>query len=148
MKKDIQTLQVIHLALCVGVSLFAAMSIFQNQQDTNFSFNESNEVTLLIVSLIVGAAGIFIARFFSQKVWSTIKRESKDIDKMATYKIGAIIEWALIEAPALLAIVFFFIHANYLFLFIGIAILLVLFSKKPTINKAREITKIAQKEFE
>lgn len=148
MKQDFQVLQIIHIALCAGVFLFAAVTMLLIGQSGNFSFDSMNENVFALLAIGFGAVASFVSGMLATQFWGKInKRVDENSVKFAGYRTGSIIQWAMIEGAALFSIVSFLLYSNYFFLILGLALLLVLFSRRPTSSHLKQVTGIDERDM-
>lgn len=135
MNSKLKTLQIIHLALCSGVFLFAMVTILLNKDrmifdakfETTFPFNP----IFPIMGLATLAGSIFLKKMLISKINPSDFLDSK----IAQYQSAFIVGSALLEGGALLNIVGFLITTNAFFLiFAGIS-LFFLIRSRPTKDK-------------
>ena len=135
MNTKLKTIQMIHLALCSAVFLFALITLFLNREIMFFDANPSTTAPFNpifpIMGLITISAGIF---FFKNLIAKIDKSETVDT-KMNLYQSAFIISSALLEGGALFNIVGFFITHNAFFLLFAAANFIFLILKHPTKDK-------------
>ena len=117
------------MALFIGLTLFA---IFVYSQNGNFEADMSGNNVFIYIVPITAALGYFSSQFIFRKQLGSIKRESTLDSKLSRYQTASIVRYALIEAPAFLALIAYFLSGNALHLVIAIALLLYFFSLRPT----------------
>jgi len=135
MNSKLKTLQIIHLALCSGVFLFAMVTILLNKDrmifDAKFENTAPFNPIFPIIGLITLGISIFLKNQFIAKISSSDGLDSK----ITQYQSAFIVSSALLEGGALLNIVGFLITTNAFFLiFAGIS-LFFLIRSRPTKDK-------------
>lgn len=135
MNPKLKTLQIIHLALCSGVFLFALVTILLNKDSMIFDSKFENTLPFNPIFPIIGlatlAGSIFLKNMLIKKINSS---DSLDY-KITQYQSAFIVGSALLEGGALLNIVGFLITTNAFFLiFAGIS-LFFLIRSRPTKDK-------------
>ncbi|TCD02336.1 hypothetical protein EZ449_18435 [Pedobacter frigidisoli] len=135
MNTKLKTLQIIHLALCSGVLLFALVTIFLNREIMFFDANPKTTAPFNPIFPILGLITISASIFFFRNVISKINK-SADVDsKINQYQSGFVISAALLEGGALFNLVGFFITQNSFFLIFATANFVFLVLSRPTKDK-------------
>ncbi len=118
----------LHYALCSGVvMMIIVMFVLSDRQASSFDFS-------LDIFLVIGLAsaailpnlgiGLFSKQMDRLSSTPPSKREEK-------VRSSYIIKWALIEAPALINTMFFYLTGNYVYIIIAIALTIILLFNKP-----------------
>ena len=129
MKDKLKTIQIIHLALCAGVSVAYVMvgGLFDLDNFTLPTINGDSMVYLVIP---------FAAFFMSSTVYkSVLKGINKDLTleaKFPQYQTANIIRWAILEGAAFILL---FLKPD--FVIFGILIIAHLFFLRPTEDRMR-----------
>ena len=135
MNTKLKTLQIIHLALCSGIFLFALVTIFLNREIMFFDANPKTTAPFNpifpLMGLITISASIFLFRNLISKIDKT---QSAEI-KINLYQSAFIIGGALLEGGALFNTVGFFITHNSFFLIFAAANFIFLVLRRPTRDK-------------
>ncbi|HDZ15052.1 MAG TPA: hypothetical protein ENH60_09185 [Pricia sp.] len=84
---------------------------------------------------IIAAGGYFLSQLVYKKRLLTITQEEKLSIKLGKYQVAAILKYAIIEAPGILALLAYFWSGNALYLVIAIALIIYLFAQRPTVDK-------------
>lgn len=131
-KLFIQSLTKIHFALVLGQLLFMGVSIFLSHEDLFFAIDKDDIFILIvpIISLISIIIGVVIFNKRNKKNSQIISLKEKCIN----YQTTAIIKFALVEAPLMLSTVILLLTANWLYLFISIALTIYFISLRPTLS--------------
>ena len=130
---DFKTLQVLHYAMLIGMTMFSAIAVFIIVSRGPLRPHDASlERTLQVVALVV-AVGAVAAGFmlFNNKL-SGIQAIGDVKERMAAYRGAAIVRWALIEGPVLLSAICFMMTGNYAFLALAIALILVFAAVRPS----------------
>jgi hypothetical protein len=126
-----KTLQVIHVALLMGMSVFVLISLYVHMN--NREMERSLQVGCVIASLISIVAGFNI---FKRKIMLARHSDGPGVERMNKYRSACIIWWAMIEWPGLLTTTSFILTGNYAFFALAvfhIIILLVFMPRKDNI---------------
>lgn len=130
-----KTLQVMHKAFVMGMVLFVAIAIVLNVTGTMAQAAKSFDRTLQVIALLL-AAGLPALGFslFNKRVASL--GEIADVHgRAAAYKSVTVLRWALIEMPALFAVVCFLLTGNYAYIALAIALVFVFAATNPSKTK-------------
>ncbi|MFS4492030.1 hypothetical protein [Maribacter sp. 2308TA10-17] len=144
----IKTLSLIHLSLCASIGFFAGFAFVQNG-----SFSTSNNQNSIFIYLIpiVAMAGYFASKFVYQNLIKNFPKEEPLSKKLQRYQIANIFKYALLEGPAILALVIYYNEGNALYLVIAICLLAYLLFQKPKLEKLKSELPLSleeEKEFD
>jgi len=119
--------RLIHLAIILGLVIFCIVSIVMVQLKLKSPVALSVDRILQLVVIIFSAALLFAGfRYFKNAIMK-IRSFKHDAEKrIADYRSACIVWWAMIDAPALLALVCFLITGNYAFFAVAFCHLIVL----------------------
>ncbi len=131
-KTFIKTLSSIHFSLLAGLLGFAAFAYWQ--QDGFVAGIDREDIFIYIVP-IFAAIGYFLGKTLYQKSIQKIAKEESIVSKLGKYQTASIIKYALIEGPALIALVGYFLKGNAMHLVIALFLILYLFTQRPTKHK-------------
>lgn len=133
-KVYLASLTVLYIALLMGISVFLAIVLFVTPP-TKLNINlEQVNLGFLVSSLIFGLGGIVLSRHLSQMKNKTARTLNTLGEKLQSYTVSLILKLALIEAPILLAIVFYFLEEEVIFLAIALVLILYFVAQKPNVN--------------
>ena len=135
MNSKLKQLQVIHLALCFGVFLFAAVTSFINKDQFYFDANPANTAPFNPIFPIVGLITISVSIIAYKNLISKIDKTASVDVKINQYQTAFIMSAALLEGGALFNIVGSFISHNAFFLVFAAANLIFLIRSRPTKDK-------------
>jgi len=147
-KSFLRTLSILHISLCTGILLIAGFAYLQNG---NFTANMNGEDIFIYIVPIVAAVGYFASQLIFKKLVSALKKEDVLQTKLAKYQSASLIEYALIEGPAFLALFAYNGNGNALHLVIAVALIAYLFAQRPTATrliKELPLTLDEQKQFD
>lgn len=144
----LKTLKLIHMALVVGLVLFAG---FAYVQIGGFAI-ASTEISFMVYLVpTIAVAGYFGSKYIFGRQIQKILRETPLSEKLQQYFSAAIIQYAVIEGPGFLALLAYFTSGNALFLVIAICLIVYLYTRKPTYQKLKnelQLSYAEQKEFD
>ncbi|MEO5944932.1 MAG: hypothetical protein ABIP30_09230 [Ferruginibacter sp.] len=116
---NIKALKILHSALMMGVVMFGAIAFFLVYA------NHTSPVTgldkpLQVIALILCAAGMYFSnKLFKQQI-ETIKQSGDSVkEKINKFRAACIMQWALLEGPALFTVIALFLTCNYAFLILA-----------------------------
>ncbi|MEN1784737.1 MAG: hypothetical protein AAGF77_06300 [Bacteroidota bacterium] len=92
---------------------------------------------LTFIFPVLGLAGFFAGKFFYQKSLQKIRTMPVLSQKLTAFRSAALIQYALLEGPALINLVAFGQTGNFLFLTVGGALLLYLWTMRPHTEKIK-----------
>lgn len=123
MTQKIKTLQIIHLVICLGVSLayVFAGDIFTKE------FKLPNIDTSSVLYVVVPIIGIGLSNFLFKSQLKKIDSKKKLEENLPLYQSASIIRWAILEAAA-----FFVLFSNPDFTLFGVVLILYLIYIRPT----------------
>ncbi|AYN67967.1 hypothetical protein D1013_11565 [Euzebyella marina] len=125
-------LKIIHTALLIGMVLFGIFVYTQNGQF--IAEIEEGDIFVYIVPIVAFAA-YFLGMLFFKKMILRLKREDSLKQKLEVYQKANLVNYAFLEAAAMLALVAYFLKGTALYLVIALCIMAFYISKRPTINK-------------
>ena len=131
-KSFLRVLSLIHISLFSGLLLFAIFAYFQNG---SFTAAMNQEDIFVYIVPVVAAVGYFASQHLLRKLLSGIKKEEQLQSKLGKYQTALLVQYAVIEGPAFLALFAYYGTGNALHLVIAISLLAFLFTKKPTVAK-------------
>lgn len=135
MNAKLKTLQVIHLALCAGILLFALVTIFLNREMMFFDANPKTTAPFNPLMPLVGLITLSASIFFFRNVIRKINPSADLATKFDLYQSAFIISSALLEAGALFNTVGFFLTHNAFFLIFAAVNFIFLVMKRPGKDK-------------
>lgn len=119
-----KSLQLVHKAMLAGQVVVLLAAIFIHQQQGEAFAPELNK-TLQVLAIILGAVCVFAgSRLQSSRIQGLREASKGAAERIASYRTGAIIQWALTEAPAIFSLVCFIITGNYAFIALSAALIL------------------------
>jgi F0F1-type ATP synthase membrane subunit c/vacuolar-type H+-ATPase subunit K len=135
MNPKLKQLQVIHLALCTGIFIFAAVTSFINREKFYFDANPANTAPFNPIFPIVGLISISVSMIAFRNLISKIDKTAPLDSKITQYQTAFIMSAALLEGGALFNLVGSFISHNAFFLIFAAANLIFLIRNRPTKDK-------------
>ncbi|MBP1223691.1 MFS transporter [Flavobacterium sp. 1355] len=123
MKEKIKSIQIIHLAVCAGVSLAYFFIGEPSAQHLKIPKIDAASAIYLIIPVLAILAGNFIFKSQLKQADSQLKPE----ENLSVYQTACIIRWAILEGAAFIIL---FLKPD--FLIIGILLIVYLASLRPT----------------
>ncbi|AZQ58248.1 hypothetical protein EJ994_05275 [Maribacter sp. MJ134] len=131
-KTFLKTLSFMHLALVIGLSIFTVLAYTQNM---DFNTETDTKNVLLYIVPIAALIGYFGSQFLFKKLLMRITDTDSLEEKLKKYQSASHLKYALIEAPAFLALFAYYNSGNALPLVITVCLLVYLFVQKPSKQK-------------
>lgn len=146
-KQYLKALNIIHGAMFVGQLSFAAITIYLNKSLPGplLEKNELNKIFMFIVPLFFMGA-IFLSRLIVSNRMQAAMEQSELKSKLERYRTIQIIKFALMEAPAFLAIVSYLLTGELLLLGFATLITVVFVTYFPTKEKIVTELDLSRKE--
>ncbi|WP_179412133.1 hypothetical protein HDF19_02510 [Mucilaginibacter sp. E4BP6] len=132
-KTFLRTISVVHTALILGVILFSAVTISDNINHNVFTYNTNDPFT--DVSLLLAIGGFTASVFLFKKQLVKAKKQFTLKEKITLYQSALIQRFALLEGPAMFAVVSYELSRNLYFLIIAGLLILYFISIRPTKDK-------------
>jgi hypothetical protein len=129
---EFKALQIIHKAMALGMLLLTVIMIFVVAKGGQSIVSASLDRTLQVVALLVSVGSTYAGITVYKKKLQAIPPMDTAKDRMAAYRVAALLRWALIEAPVLLSVIFLRLTGNYAFLALAIALMFVFAAVRPS----------------
>lgn len=136
----IKTLSIIHLALLSGLIIFLIIAYTQNKV-WQLNLNDTSDVFLFIAP-ILAVGGILVGNFLYNNQINALSNKNSLREKLTGFQTASIMKYALIEGPALLAIVSSMNSGNLFYIIIAIALIVYFYFQKPTKEKIESNLKL------
>lgn len=143
MKSLLSTLPIIHFSMVIGLVIFTGF-VYWNNPDFNAAMNSSDIFTYLVP--VVAASGYFASKAIFQNLTANIARTDGLQNKLSRYQVATIIKYALLEGPAILALIAYYFSGNALHLVIALSLIAYFFSQRPTRKKVLDDLKLSLEE--
>jgi hypothetical protein len=132
----LKILNILHKALLMGQILFAAGCIYIVYTKTILPPAKELDRILQVAALIITVAGVYAGiTIFKKKLILIREMQSDAKQKFSIYRAASIIQWALLEGPAIFCILCLFLTGNYAFLALAIVIIFLFVMIGPSKNK-------------
>jgi small-conductance mechanosensitive channel len=134
-KEYFKVLSIIHAALFTGVLCFAGLAIFITQVSPMILSGELFRRMLQIIIPLFAIVSIVTGAGLFKKKIQPMRELGSLSDKLIAYRGLLIMFYALLEAPALLAITGYLLTGNYLFLAVVAFVFFLFVLHKPSSGK-------------
>ncbi|NJB69717.1 hypothetical protein GGR42_000179 [Saonia flava] len=135
-KPFLQTLSMLHLGLFTGLVAFTGFAYYTGDSLKTESY-PNGDVFLYLVP--IGAiVGYFFSQFMFQKMVGNIPQKRPLQSKLARYQSASLIKYAILEAPAFLALFAFLQDSHALYLTIVVSLIVYFFTQRPTEDKIKK----------
>ena len=145
---ELKSLQIVHRALLLGLVLFAAIAFYLNYSGNFIAGLKSYDQPLQVIAITLSFGGFFIGSLLFKKKMQQIKDSSPELRvKLSTYRSAAIMQWALLEGPALFAIICFLLVGNYAFLALAVVFIILFAVTAPNKTKMMLLLQLTEEEM-
>ena len=134
-KLFLRTLSLIHYFLCAGLIAFGAFAYWQNG---SFNAGTIGEDIFVYIVPIVAMMGYFGSKLMYRKMILNLPKNETLATKLSRYQVANLVQYALLEGPAFLALFVYLSSGTALYLAIAIALTIYLFARRPTLNRLFE----------
>jgi hypothetical protein len=149
MQHPLKTLSIIHKAMLIGQVIFAAVSVFLFASGIETPQMKEYDKTFQVIVIIAAAAGFLIGtNLYKKKIRQLRESSANAQEKFNQYRSASILLWALLEAPCLLAIIAFYLTANYAFIILAAALIFLFFIFGPNKQKLLVFLGLSEQEIE
>lgn len=148
-KNNISSLQLIHRSMLIGLIVFCIIGFLMNSSGAFEPIAKELDHVLQVVVILLATAGFFIGNnYFKRKVLQQAQELQTAHEKLSLYRHAAIIQWTLLEGPAIVAIISFLLTGNYAFLALAATILLLFAMAFPAKQKILLLLSITENEWQ
>lgn len=145
-KASFQQMSIVHYALLAGVLIFCAIVYFIVLPEKGGLDDSTYDIfRFLVPGLAAGA--ILAGRFVSRQLFSTAEDKADLGDKLAIFRSGMMIRWAMMEGASLFAVVAFMLSGNLVMLLVALAGAAYLFTMRPTPEAAASALGLTETEY-
>jgi len=129
-----KSLQIVHLALVLGIVFFALITIFLQLNGFGDLGEDLNNIFFYtVIAFTIG--GLFASNMVFKKKLGAINPKNSLLEKGEKYREALIIKFALIEGPAFFSIVVYMLTGNSILLIIIAFLVVVFIINRPTKDK-------------
>lgn len=137
-----KTLQIIHAALCAGLIMFLAVTLFLNGGKWHTDIT-AHDVPLFYVAITFVVGMPFLSNLMYQKKLALVDLKAPANTKVVQYTTACIIRYALIEGAALFNVVAWFVTGNLILAIVAGALILFMIALRPVKSKVMTILQIS-----
>ena len=147
-KGTLKALQIIHRAMLLGMILFASIAFFLNYSGNFPPSLQQHDQVLQVITIVLSVGGFFIGNTLFKKKIFQLRESGNDLnDKLSSYRSASLLQWALLESPALFATICFLLVGNYAFLALAAALMLLFAINAPTKIKIAMLLQVSEDEI-
>ncbi|HQW82829.1 MAG TPA: hypothetical protein PK987_00120 [Ferruginibacter sp.] len=145
----IKALKIVHKVMLMGQIVFAAVSIYLVYAGIINAYLTELDKKLQVIVLIIAATGIYAGRYYFKKKVFQIQNSLADAkQKFDAYRAASLLQWSLIEIPAIVSIICFFLTANYAFIALAFFLIAIFAMQAPSKSKIVQQLQIEEAELE
>ncbi len=145
----LKTVQLLHRALMLGMFIFLVIAFALNYFKLFAPDLKEMEKSIQIIALIASFIGFFIGNtIFKKKLALAREVVNNNVERFAIYRSGCLLQWALLEASALLVIICFMLTGNYSILALAFVMLLLFSILSPNKIKVQVHLQIPEEELD
>jgi hypothetical protein len=133
-KNFFKTLDVLFFAFLSGQIIYFIVGLFIIQSGELKGFGGLNTIFMFITPVVVLSC-IFASRFIYNKQVTEFDKSLPLENKMASFRTANIIKLALLEGANIITVSIMIITANYFFAVLFVAVIVLVFFNKPSIEK-------------
>lgn len=135
--------------MLIGLIVFCIIGFLMNSSGAFEPIAKELDHVLQVVVILLATAGFFIGNnYFKRKVLQQAQELQTAHEKLSLYRHAAIIQWTLLEGPAIVAIISFLLTGNYAFLALAATILLLFAMAFPAKQKILLLLSITENEWQ
>lgn len=148
-KNSLKALQILHRAMLMGMIIFAAVAFYLVYSKAIVASMQELDHTLQIIAVILCAAGFFIGNnFFKRKILYSTDQLPTPAKKISVYRSVAIIQWVLLEGPAIFSIICFIVTGNYAFVALAGTMMMLFAMTAPSKQKLILLLQLSENDLE
>jgi uncharacterized integral membrane protein len=128
-----KTVNMLFVALVAGQVVFALVLFFLNQTQKKIEFiTPEIHQTLVWIAPALAVAGIVLGWLVFNTKLKPLQHKNSLFEKLKGYQSAMILRFAFMEGPSLVALVFFYITGDYIFLGVSAFIILAFLFNRPS----------------
>jgi len=131
-----RALSILHLALMLGVALFSIISFILIYTGSFPPVDEATGKIFSIVAAVVALIMVVVSKIVFKKKMLLVNAENDLQNKLNQYRAALIVQYAMLEFPALFAVIAALLSGNKILLLLVIGLLAIMFAQRPTLSKA------------
>ncbi len=142
-KLTLRSMQIVHLALMIGVALFMVISFVNNANSLALLPVDETHLTLVYVACGMAVVSAIIGSALFNNLLGKIDTSSPLSQKLPQYFSANITRWALLEGAALFNVVAFLLSGSLLNVGVAILLLVLMGSLRPSRQRVTDELKIS-----
>ncbi len=142
-KQYFQNLNIIFVAIILAIISFAAVVLMLNPEQLEVDSQNHSSLLLILVPIFM-VASIFLSIYISSLRMKNITEQTNLADKLTSFRTTFIIKLAILEAPALFAIIAYMLTRNISFLIMAGIMICFIILQYPNKENILKILKITQ----
>lgn len=147
LKQQLKSLQVLFIAMIIGIILFALVALIVNNGKESLLKEVQSGNGIMIVAGIISWIVLFAGNRLYQKKISSIQSSDETLQKrLSDYRRALVLFFAFMEFPALLSIICFLLTGEYVFLGWVVIMIVIMLTKFPSENNMINILNISAQE--
>jgi hypothetical protein len=148
-RSTIRSLQLIHRTMLLGLFVLAAAAFYLKYTHKFPSSLTEKDQLLQLIALAVSFAGVFAgASVFKKRIMAIRDTQQGISEKAAAFRSICILQWALLEGPALFSIICFLLVGNLAFLALAAAVMLWFGLTGPSKMKTMLLLRLSESDME
>lgn len=137
MKEKLQPLKIIHIALCLGITL---AYFFLGDLQTFEFLNVPKIDSTSFIYLLIGFSAIFLGNMVYNRQLKAVDPKSKLEERLAPYMTASIVRWAILEGAA-----FLILFLKKEFLVVGLFLIVYMIFTRPSLEgMKRDFTAVSK----
>lgn len=135
-KGTLKTITILHYAFCATILIFGAFVLFVTENAT-LNLADTTDIffyLIPVIAIVMASASSFLF----QKNLKQVQEKASLLEKLVHYQTSKIIQFAMIEAPAIFGIVVFSITYNQFYIIVSAVLLTYLIILRPTPRLIKE----------
>ncbi len=142
-KLTLRSIQIVHLALIIGVTLFMVISFVNNANRLALLPDDETHMTLVYVACGMAVLSVIVSSALYNNLLGKIDTSSPLSQKLPQYFSASITRWALLEGAALFNVVVFLLSGSLLNVGLAILLLALMGNLRPSRQKVTDELKIS-----
>ena len=145
----IRSLQLIHRTMLLGFVVLAAAAFYLKYTHRVSSSLTEEDQLLQLIAIAVSFAGVFAgASVFKKRIMAIRNAQESTAEKAKAFRSVCIVQWSLLEGPALFNIICFLLVGNLAFLALAAAVMLWFGLTAPSKMKTMLLLRLSESDME
>ena len=122
--------RLVHVALLLGIMMFAGATIFLRRSD--MMFGAQRDDMFLLLALTIGVVAAVTAQLVHRPMLKSMRNAETELKQLQRYQAINLVRWSIMEGACLLAVVGFFMTGNLVYVLLVVAWLIVFVAMYPS----------------